>query len=219
MVACGPDAVGRGAGATVAARRAHPANRAPAPRAQALNPPRRTFGNPRVDRNRCRPLDAYATANPSCFPPPKILWRGTGEPLRLPAEQVAHIHIEDETYRPAAEALAREWKRYGLRTRIQLGSPQAGVLFIGGSPDLQRKHPVPDQQGAYYLEVGSAGAKVIGRLPEGAFYGVQTLMQWFQPDSGALVAAPVRIVDYPPPEVAWRSPVRQHAARLPAAPD
>lgn len=139
---------------------------------------------------------------PELIPPPKILWRGTGEPFRLPADQVAHIHIEDETYRPAAEALAREWKRYGLRTRIQIGSPQAGVIFIGGSPDLQRKHPVPDQQGAHYLEVGSAGAKVIGRLREGAFYGVQTLMQWFQPDSGALVAAPVRIIDYP--HLKWR---------------
>ncbi|RMH06122.1 MAG: hypothetical protein D6697_11260 [Armatimonadetes bacterium] len=139
---------------------------------------------------------------PELLPPPKILWRGTGEPFRLPAEQVAHIHIEDETYRSAAEALAREWKRYGLRTRIQIGAPQAGVVFIGGSPDLQRKHPVPDQQGAYYLEVNRAGAKVIGRLQEGAFYGVQTLMQWFQPDSGALVAAPVHIIDYP--HLKWR---------------
>lgn len=143
-----------------------------------------------------------APREPELIPPPKILWRDAGEPFRLPAEQVTPIHIEDETYRPAAEALAREWERYRLRTKIQVGSPETGVVFIGGSPDLQRKHPVPDQQGAYYLEVSSTGAKVIGRLQEGAFYGVQTLIQWLQPASGALVAAPVRIIDYP--HLKWR---------------
>jgi len=77
-----------------------------------------------------------------------------------------------------------------------------GVIFIGGSPALQRKHPVPDQQGAYFLQVAADGVRIVGRLPEGAFYGVQTLMQWLQPTEGALEAAPVRIIDYP--HLKWR---------------
>ncbi|MCS6918516.1 MAG: beta-N-acetylhexosaminidase, partial [Fimbriimonadales bacterium] len=139
---------------------------------------------------------------PALIPPPKILWRDRGEPFRLPAEQVARLHIEDETYRPAAEALARELKRYAIQSDIRVGQPEAGVVFIGGSPALQRKHPVPDQQGAYYLEVAPTGVKIVGRLPEGAFHGVQTLIQWLQPTTGALQASPVRIVDYP--HLKWR---------------
>jgi hypothetical protein len=61
---------------------------------------------------------------------------------------------------------------------------------------------VPDQQGAYFLQVTADGVRIVGRLPEGAFYGVQTLMQWLQPTEGALEAAPVRIIDYP--HLKWR---------------
>jgi hypothetical protein len=61
---------------------------------------------------------------------------------------------------------------------------------------------VPDQQGAYFLQVTADGMRIVGRLPEGAFYGVQTLMQWLQPTEGALEAAPVRIIDYP--HLKWR---------------
>jgi hypothetical protein len=61
---------------------------------------------------------------------------------------------------------------------------------------------VPDQQGAYFLQVTADGIRIVGRLPEGAFYGVQTLMQWLQPTEGALEAAPVRIIDYP--HLKWR---------------
>ena len=143
-----------------------------------------------------------APREPELIPPPKILWREEGEPFRLPATHTAHLRIEDETYRPAAEALARELQRYAIRAEIRTGTPQVGTIFIGGSPDLQRKHPVPDQQGAYYLEVAPTGVKIIGRLPEGAFYGVQTLTQWLQPTLGALQASPVRIIDYP--HLKWR---------------
>ncbi len=143
-----------------------------------------------------------APREPELIPPPKILWREDGEPFRLPAEQVAQLHIEDETYRPAAEALARELERYRIRAEIRVGQPEMGGVFIGGSPALQRKHPIPDQQGAYYLEVAPTGVKIVGRLPEGAFYGVQTLIQWLQPTTGALQASPVRIIDYP--HLKWR---------------
>ncbi|MCS6918926.1 MAG: hypothetical protein NZM28_04080 [Fimbriimonadales bacterium] len=139
---------------------------------------------------------------PELIPPPKILWRDQGEPFRLPVGQRARLHIEDESYRPAAEALARELQRYAILADIRVGQPETGVVFIGGSPALQRKHPVPDQQGAYYLEVAPTGVKIVGRLSEGAFYGVQTLIQWLQPTMGALQASPARIVDYP--HLKWR---------------
>jgi hypothetical protein len=189
---------------------------------------------------------------PELIPPPKILWRDAGEPFRLPADRPARIVIEDDAYRPAANALARELQRYGVRAEVRtgtiddpllrvppasrgnqvggspreaaetdplLGSPReaggtsrrgeigaidsaTGIIFIGGSPALQHKHPVPDQQGAYFLQVTADGIRIVGRLPEGAFYGVQTLMQWLQPTEGALEAAPVRIIDYP--HLKWR---------------
>ncbi|MDW8050917.1 MAG: glycoside hydrolase family 20 zincin-like fold domain-containing protein [Armatimonadota bacterium] len=139
---------------------------------------------------------------PELVPPPKIIWREAGVPFRLPTGQPARIHLEDETYRPAGEALARELQRYGISATIQVAPPEANSIFIGGSPALQRAHPVPDQQGAYYLEVREHGIRIIGRLQEGAFYGVQTLSQWFQPTVGALQASPVRIVDYP--HLKWR---------------
>jgi hypothetical protein len=229
---------------------------------------------------------------PELIPPPKILWRDAGEPFRLPADRPARIVIEDDAYRPAADALARELQRYGVRAEVrtgtiddpllrvppasrgnqvgaQLGSPREvaetdpalgsprevaeidpalssprevaetdpligspreaagtdpalgspreaggtlrrgaitdhkiGIIFIGGSPALQRKYPVPDQQGAYFLQVAADGIRIIGRLPEGAFYGVQTLIQWLQPTEGALQAAPARIIDYP--HLKWR---------------
>jgi hexosaminidase len=203
---------------------------------------------------------------PELVPPPKILWRDAGEPFRLPADRPARIVIEEDAYRPAADALARELQRYGVRAEVRtgtiddpllrvppasrgnqvgaqlgfpaiignqvggspreaaetdplLGSPReaggtsrrgeigaidsaTGIIFIGGSPALQRKHPVPDQQGAYFLQVTADGVRIVGRLPEGAFYGVQTLMQWLQPTEGALEAAPVRIIDYP--HLKWR---------------
>lgn len=139
---------------------------------------------------------------PELIPPPKILWRDGGEPLRLPANRAVQVVIEEAAYRPAADALARELERYGMRTEIRAGAPASGTLFIGGSLVLQRTHPVPDQQGAYFLQVASDGVRIIGRLPEGAFYGVQTLMQWLQPTEGALEAAPVRIIDYP--HLKWR---------------
>jgi hexosaminidase len=202
---------------------------------------------------------------PELIPPPKILWRDAGEPFRLPADRPARIVIEEDAYRPAADALARELQRYGVRAEVrtgtindpllkvppasrgnqvgaplsspasrgnQVGAPlsspasrgnqvggspreaggtlrrgaitdhKIGIIFIGGSPALQRKHPVPDQQGAYFLQVTADGIRIVGRLPEGAFYGVQTLMQWLQPTEGALEAAPVRIIDYP--HLKWR---------------
>ncbi|MDW8105913.1 MAG: glycoside hydrolase family 20 zincin-like fold domain-containing protein [Armatimonadota bacterium] len=139
---------------------------------------------------------------PELLPPPKIIWREGGAPFRLPANQPARIHLEDEAYRLAGEALARELQRYGISAKVQVAPPEANAIFIGGSPALQRTHPVPDQQGAYYLEVRENGIRIIGRLPEGAFYGVQTLSQWFQPTVGALLALPVRIIDYP--HLKWR---------------
>jgi hypothetical protein len=182
---------------------------------------------------------------PELVPPPKILWRDTGEPFRLPADRPARIVIEEDAYRPAADALARELQRYGVRAEVRVGNPASsvvrstqsdfvsaagfespltpldkggegvgvggsttnptpatGIIFIGGSPALQRKYPVPDQQGAYFLQVTADGIRIVGRLPEGAFYGVQTLMQWLQPTEGALQASPVRIIDYP--HLKWR---------------
>ena len=139
---------------------------------------------------------------PELVPPPKILWRDTGEPFRLPADRPAQIVIEEDAYCPAADALARELQRYGVRAEVRTGASADGNIFIGGSPALQHKHPVPDQQGAYFLQVTADGIRIVGRLPEGAFYGVQTLMQWLQPTEGALEAAPVRIIDYP--HLKWR---------------
>jgi|GEM_PF-904349 len=186
---------------------------------------------------------------PELIPPPKILWRDAGEPFRLPADRPARIVIEEDAYRPAADALARELQRYGIRAEIRVGNPASsvvrstqsdfvsaagfespltptlspldkggegvgvggsttnptpatGIIFIGGSPALQRKYPVPDHQGAYFLQVAADGVRIVGRLPEGAFYGVQTLMQWLQLTEGALEAAPVRIIDYP--HLKWR---------------
>ncbi|MGQ9656589.1 MAG: glycoside hydrolase family 20 zincin-like fold domain-containing protein [Fimbriimonadales bacterium] len=139
---------------------------------------------------------------PELIPPPKILWQDGGEPFQLPADRAVQVVIEEAAYRPAADALARELARYGIRTEIRTGTPISGGIFIGGSPALQRTHPVPDQQGAYFLQVAAEGVRIIGRLPEGAFYGVQTLIQWLQPTEGALEAAPVRIVDYP--HLKWR---------------
>jgi hypothetical protein len=52
---------------------------------------------------------------PELVPPPKILWRDAGEPFRLPADRPAQIVIEEDAYRPAADALARELQRYGVR--------------------------------------------------------------------------------------------------------
>jgi hexosaminidase len=139
---------------------------------------------------------------PELIPPPKILWRDAGEPFRLPADRPARIVIEEDAYRPAADALARELQRYGVRAEVRTGASADGNIFIDGSPALQRKYPVPDQQGAYFLQVTADGIRIVGRLPEGAFYGVQTLMQWLQPTEGALEAAPVRIIDYP--HLKWR---------------
>jgi hypothetical protein len=139
---------------------------------------------------------------PELIPPPKILWRDAGEPFRLPADRPARIVIEEDAYRPAADALARELQRYGIRAEVRTGAFADGNIFIGGSPALQRKHPVPDQQGAYFLQVAADDIRIVGRLPEGAFYGVQTLMQWLQPAEGALEAAPARIIDYP--HLKWR---------------
>jgi|GEM_PF-6998231 len=48
---------------------------------------------------------------PVLVPPPKIQWRGEASPFILPADQKVPIAIEDESYRPAAEALARELAR------------------------------------------------------------------------------------------------------------
>ena len=139
---------------------------------------------------------------PELVPPPKILWRDAGEPFQLPVDRPAQIVIENDAYRLAADALARELQWYGIRAEVRTGDPASCAIFIGGSPALQRKHPVPDQQGAYFLQVAADGIRIVGRLPEGAFYGVQTLMQWLQPTVGALEAAPARIIDYP--HLKWR---------------
>ncbi|MCS7300574.1 MAG: beta-N-acetylhexosaminidase [Fimbriimonadales bacterium] len=139
---------------------------------------------------------------PELIPPPKIIWRETGAPFQMPADSAIPVLIEDDSYRPAADALARELSRYGIRATIRTGTPAPNGIFIGGSPDLQRQRPVPDQQGAYYLEARADGIQIVGRLPEGAFYGVQTLIQLLQPTVGALQVDPVRIIDYP--HLKWR---------------
>lgn len=143
-----------------------------------------------------------APEEPELIPPPKILWRQAGAPFRMLVEHLVPIHLEDDSYRPAANALARELKRYGIAAKIEVAPPAPETIFIGGSSAMQRQHPVPDLPGAYYLEVSERGVRVIGRLAEGAFYGVQTLIQWFQPTEGALQAEPVRIIDYP--HLRWR---------------
>jgi hypothetical protein len=59
---------------------------------------------------------------PELIPPPKILWRDAGEPFRLPADRPARIVIEEDAYRPAADALARELQRYGIRAEVRTGA-------------------------------------------------------------------------------------------------
>jgi hexosaminidase len=135
---------------------------------------------------------------PVLIPPPKILWRGEGSPLILPADQKVLLEIEDESYRPAAEALARELARYGLTATIALGEWQtARGIFLGGSRALQRRFPVPDRPGAYMLKVEPPRVLLIGRFAEGVFYGVQTLMQLLQPAPNRLQITPLTIIDYP----------------------
>jgi hypothetical protein len=135
---------------------------------------------------------------PVLIPPPKILWWGEASPLILPADQKVLLEIEDESYRPAAEALARELARYGLTATIALGEWQrARGIFLGGSRTLQRRFPVPDRPGAYMLKVEPPRVLLIGRFAEGVFYGVQTLMQLLQPAPNRLWIAPLTIIDYP----------------------
>ncbi len=139
---------------------------------------------------------------PELMPPPKVMQRLSGAPFRLPADRTATILIETDSLRPAARALEQELQRYGVRAAVRTGSPQPDTIFIGSSPTLQRRYPVPDQQGAYHLQVSAEGVVIIGQSPEGAFYGVQTLIQLLQPAVGALQVAPVRITDYP--HLKWR---------------
>ncbi len=156
-------------------------------------------------------LDRWAPVpdEPVLIPPPKILWRGEGSPLILPAKALERtsvrpysapcaLTIEDESYRPAAEALARELARYGLTATIALGEWRtARGIFLGGSRTLQRQFPVPDRPGAYMLKVESQRVLLIGRFAEGVFYGVQTLMQLLEPALNHLQIAPLTIIDYP----------------------
>jgi hexosaminidase len=135
---------------------------------------------------------------PVLVPPPKIRWRGEGNPFILPADQKVPIAMEDESYRLAAEALARELARYGLTATIALGEWQAARgIFLGGSRALQRQFPVPDRPGAYMLKVEPERVLLIGRFAEGVFYGVQTLMQLLQPAPNRLQIDPLTLIDYP----------------------
>lgn len=135
---------------------------------------------------------------PLLIPPPKILWLGEGEPLRLPASQTVSIRIESPEYQPCADALRKELARYGLKSEISVASePASKSIFIGGSAQLQRRYPVPALAGAYHLQVASESVAIIGNGAEGAFYGVQTLLQWLQPTEDALQATPAQITDYP----------------------
>lgn len=135
---------------------------------------------------------------PLLIPPPKVMWWGQGEPFRLPAARPVRILIESDAYRPCADALQRELTRYGMRATVKTSpKPQRGAVFIGGSPALQRRYPVPAQPGAYSLRVEPTAIAIVGNGVEGAFYGVQTLTQWLQPTENALQALPVQIVDYP----------------------
>jgi hypothetical protein len=72
---------------------------------------------------------------PELIPPPKILWRDAGEPFRLPADRTAQIVIEEDAYRPAADALARELQRYGIRAEVRIGTIDDPLLQ--GSPCKQ----------------------------------------------------------------------------------
>jgi hypothetical protein len=141
---------------------------------------------------------------PVLIPPPKIVWQGTGTPFRLPAGQPVLVEIEGESYRPAADALARELARYGLKTVVQI-APQPSktrALYLGGSRELQRRFPVPDRPGAYMVRVEPDRVLLIGRFEQGAFYGVQTLIQLLQPAPNLLQAEPITIIDYP--DLLWR---------------
>ncbi len=161
---------------------------------------------------------------PVLVPPPRIVWRGAGAPFILLANQPVQIGIESDEYRAAAESLARELTRYGLAAGISVRphpqplshavgegsskslSPSGGkgageganeLIFIGGSRELQRQYPVPDRAGAYCLRVQPNQVLIIGRFAEGAFYGVQTLIQLLQPAPNQLQIAPITIIDYP----------------------
>lgn len=135
---------------------------------------------------------------PLLIPPPKILWWGEGEPFRISDERPVRVLLESADYQPCAHALQQGLARYGIRIRVVLATePEQNALFIGGSRALQRRYPVPAIAGAYSLRVASDSITIVGNGVEGAFYGVQTLLQWVQPTEHALQALPVRIVDYP----------------------
>ncbi len=135
---------------------------------------------------------------PALIPPPKIIWRGEGAPFRLSPGKRVQVAIESEEYRPSANALAQELARYGLEVAVQ----ETQAIFIGGSRALQRQFPLPDRAGAYMLRVESHRVLIIGRFAEGAFYGVQTLIQLLQPTPAGLEIAPITIIDYP--DLLWR---------------
>jgi len=140
---------------------------------------------------------------PVLIPPPKIIWRGESAPFVLPITQRVPVHIASEEYRPAADALTRELTRYGLEVRVVTGeSHTARGIFIGGSRERQRQCPVPDRPGAYMLRVESERVLIVGRFTEGAFYGVQTLIQLLQPALNQLQVPPLTIIDYP--DLLWR---------------
>ncbi|MCS7064756.1 MAG: hypothetical protein NZL85_00630, partial [Fimbriimonadales bacterium] len=140
---------------------------------------------------------------PVLIPPPKIIWQGEGAPFVLPAGQPVQVHLESEEYRPAADALARELARYGLEARIASGEWRvASGIVLGGSRELQRRFPVPDRPGAYMLKVESNRVLIVGRFAEGAFHGVQTLIQLLQPAPNQLQVVPLTIIDYP--DLLWR---------------
>lgn len=140
---------------------------------------------------------------PVLVPPPKIIWRSEGMPFVLPAAKRVLVHIENEEYRPAADALARELTRYGLEAHVVSGEWQAARgVFIGGSRELQRHFPVPDRPGAYMLQVEPERVRIVGRFAEGVFHGVQTLIQLLQPATNQLQVAPLTIIDYP--DLLWR---------------
>ncbi len=135
---------------------------------------------------------------PLLIPPPKIRWTGQGEPFVMPAERPVAVYLEDEVYRPCAVILSRALNRYGLQVEIHRGTPpKPKAIFIGGGRALQRRHPVPDQPGAYYLEATTERIEIVGRDVEGAVNGTHTLTQLLQPTLGAVQVRPERIVDYP----------------------
>jgi hypothetical protein len=81
---------------------------------------------------------------PELIPPPKILWRDAGEPFRLPADRPARIVIEEDAYRPAADALARELQRYGVRAEVRTGTIDDPLLRV---PPASRGNQVGAQLG------------------------------------------------------------------------